>query len=291
MRTPKPLRHGNAPKYRLFALLFALALVAFACGGDDDDAVSTGDGGADDGSSTTGDDADGTEPDGDVFGTDEWVLTSGTVDGADLSLLDTHPVTLRVDGGEVGGTAACNSYFGTVVDDTTLFEGFAVTEMACDPPESMALESTFLDALGRVTDAALDGDDLVLTGPDVELRFSSVAPTPDVDLEGTTWMLDTLIDGEAASSVLAGTSPQIVLEAGEMTASDGCNTATGSYEIDDDTLVLGAVRSTLRGCEQGIMRQAQTFNAVLGSEPTISTEGDRLTLTGPDGLALVFRAG
>lgn len=285
MRTP------NTPRYRLFALLFALALVAFACGGDDDDAVSAGDGGADDGSGTAGDGVDGAEPDGDIFGSAQWKLASGTVDGDDLSLLNTHPITMRVDGGEVAGTAACNSYFGTVVDGATLFEGFGATEMACDPPESMELEFTFLDALGRVTDAAVDGDDLVLTGPDVELRFSTVAPTPDVDLEGGTWLLDTVIDGVSASSILADTAPQVVFENGEMTASDGCNTGSGSYEIDGDTLVLGAVRSTTRGCGEAIMRQAQAFNAVLGSGPTISIEGDRLTLTGPDGLALVFRAG
>ena len=230
------------------------------------------------------------EPDDDVFGDHEWILVSADVDGAPLTLLDSHPVTLRVDAGEVGGTAACNSYFGTVVEGEFLFDGFGVTEMACDPPEAMDLEFAFLGALGRTTSAAGSADALTLTGDGVELRFELVPPTPDAELTGTTWVLDTLIDDIAASSILAGTAPELRLD-DELALFDGCNTIAGGYEIDGDTLRTGALRSTLRGCEDGVADQAARIAAVIGAQPTISIEGNRLTLTGTDGLALSFLAG
>ena len=48
------------------------------------------------------------------------------------------------------------------------------------------------------TRAAVDGDDLVLTGDGVRLRFTPVAPVPDSPLEGTRWVLETLVEGETA---------------------------------------------------------------------------------------------
>ena len=282
------LSPAGAPTLRrLLAVLVAFAVVVTACGGDDDDAGVVA--GGNDGGTVT-DEPSGEEPADDPFGSDEWVLISADVDGAPLALLDSHPVTLRVDDGEVNGTAACNSYFGTLVDGPLLFDGFGVTEMGCDPPEAMDLEFAFLQALGRTSTATASGDELTLTGDGVELRFSVVPPTPDAALTGTTWMLDTIIDGDAASSILAGTTPELRLD-DELSLFDGCNTIGGGYEVDGDTLRIGALRSTARGCEDGVMRQAAMISAVLGSDPSISISGDRLTLTGADSLGLSFRAG
>lgn len=292
MFSPLPSRHSRIPLVVL-ALLAVLALIAASCGGDDDDVSAGDDGVAGDDGTGTGDD--GTEPDDavdDIIGTVEWILTSATVDGSPLGLLDSHPVTLRLDGADVGGTAACNSYFGTLIGrGGQLFDGFGVTEMACDPPAAMDLESAFLAALLRTSDAARDGASLVLTGDGVELRFDEIPPTPDADLEATAWTLDTLIDGEAASSIIARPAPTLLLTAGTIEGSDGCNSFSGSYEIDGTDLRVGALASTLRGCEDGIARQAEHVSGVLSATPTVTIDGERLTLAGPDGLALVYRAG
>ena len=48
---------------------------------------------------------------------------------------------------------------------------------------------------------AFDGEDLVLTGDDLELRFHPVPPILTSPLAGTDWVLETLLDGETASSV------------------------------------------------------------------------------------------
>lgn len=283
--SPIPSPAVAAPFRRLLALVAIVVLVAAACGGDDDDSgvVAGGDG------DTVINEPAGEEPTDDPFGADEWVLVAGDVDGAPLMLLDSHPVTLQVDGSDVSGTAACNSYFGALIEGPLLFEGFGVTEMGCDPPEAMDVEFAFLQALIRTTSAAASGDELTLTGEGVELRFSAVPPTPDAELTTTTWLLDTIIDGDAASSILADTAPELRLDE-ELALFDGCNTIAGSYEVDGDVLSVGALRSTARGCQEGVMRQASTISTVIGAQPTISISGDRLTLTGADGLGLSFRA-
>ncbi len=275
---------------RLLAALLLLAVLAAGCGADEDD----------DDAPMTGDDvpADPTDPavdPADPFGTAEWRLVEATVDGTDLELIASHPITLQRRGDEVTGTAACNGYSGAIVGGATLFEGFAVTEMACDPPETMALESLFLQALGRVDTAVVEDDPggsgmLVLSGDGVELRFEQVAPTPDADLEGTQWMLDTLLDADAARSTLGDTAAGLRLDAGRITGTDGCNTFEGAYELDGDTLRVGSLAQTTRGCAPEVLEQARTIMSVLTGDPAVTLDGDRLTLRTGSGLGLVYRA-
>jgi heat shock protein HslJ len=62
-------------------------------------------------------------------------------------------ITITFEDGQASGQAACNSYGGAydAGDDGALsFEGFAVTEMACEP-ELIALESAYLQKLADVT--------------------------------------------------------------------------------------------------------------------------------------------
>ncbi len=67
-------------------------------------------------------------------------------------------MTLTFEDGQASGTAACNSYGGAYQagDDGSLsFEGFAVTEMACDPA-LMTLESAYLEVLGGSPGSSVD---------------------------------------------------------------------------------------------------------------------------------------
>lgn len=43
-----------------------------------------------------------------------WQLMSGTVDGRPVPIVDSHPITLNIDGYVIGGTAACNGYGGNL---------------------------------------------------------------------------------------------------------------------------------------------------------------------------------
>jgi hypothetical protein len=121
-------------------------------------------------------------------------------------------------------------------------------------PAVMAAESSFLAALGAADTVALDGTDLLLTGPDVELRFRPVPPVPTSRLVGTRWVLETLLDGEVASSTVG--------------------------------------RSEIRFKADGTFTGAQDGHelAVLGDGFQVSIEEDRLTALADD-RGLVYRDG
>lgn len=104
-----------------------------------------------------------------------WQMTSGTVDGEEIPLLDSHPITITFEGDEVSGTAACNGYGGTFdLDGSEIaFGALAMTEMACIPEETMEAEAMFGTALTRVDTVVID-DQMTLSGEGVELVFESV---------------------------------------------------------------------------------------------------------------------
>lgn len=101
-----------------------------------------------------------------------WQLTFGVVNGEEIPILESHPITMTFDGDEVTGTASCNGYGGTyeLSGATITFGNLAMTEMACMPEETMRAESLFAEGLAMVETISLD-DDLTLSGTDAEFTF------------------------------------------------------------------------------------------------------------------------
>jgi heat shock protein HslJ len=255
----------------LTSLVTVLVLLAAACG---ETGTGAGEGGLD--------------LDGD------WVLVEGTGPDGEVPIADAQAPTLSIDGDRWGGTV-CNSYGGTarVDGDQVTIDELAWTEMWCEDEELMASESAFLAVFPAVEQVARDGDRLVLTGPDVELVYDPVAPEPDVELEGTAWLLDALVEGPgpdgAASSVIGEAT--LRLDGGQLGGHTGCNTFGASYEVEGDRLLVGDVSQTLIGCEDALQRQEAHVVGVLEAGPTFLVEGPRLELTAPDGRGLHFRLG
>jgi heat shock protein HslJ len=232
---------------------------------------------------------DGQSPGADPFGATTWQLMSGTVDGTALALVDGHPVTFRVENGQIGGRSACNSYGGDItVEDgvVTIGPGF-MTEMWCADEGVMTLESAYHATLARVTRVALEGDELMLTGDDVELRFTAQPEEPDAALIGTTWTLDTIIEGEVASTP-ASEATLVFAADGTVSGSTGCNSMFGNYSETGGFTQMG---STKMACEEPIMAQETLVNEILGSDATLTIEGAMLTIADLEGRALVYRAG
>ncbi|WP_108718257.1 META domain-containing protein [Miniimonas sp. S16] len=102
-----------------------------------------------------------------------WTLVSGSGPDGEITPVDGAPITLMVDGeGAVSGKDGCNNIVSTVtVDgDTVTFAPIASTMMACEQP-IMDVATAYGSALGAVTTGDLDGEQLVLTGPDIELTY------------------------------------------------------------------------------------------------------------------------
>ena len=220
----------------------------------------------------------------------EWQLRRGTLDGREIPLLPTHPITLRISGNEVSGRAACNHYSGTV----DIHEGrwstgtMAVTQMACEPPEAMELERIFLEALGRAERHRVDGGVLVLEGAGVELVFDLVASPEAAAVDSAPWVLEGLVTGAAISSAVEGGT--LVFDTdGTLRVSTGCRELSGSYALDGERLHVDLDLDTV-DCPPQVAEQDRHIVEVLDAADRIELDGARSTISAPDGRAVVWRA-
>ncbi|HSK07927.1 MAG TPA: META domain-containing protein [Acidimicrobiia bacterium] len=118
--------------------------------------------------------ADPSEPAGYDPTDSAWLLESGTLRGAAIPVLATHPITLVFEEDGAGGTSACNQYFGdyTISGAAIGFDQLTQTDMACSPDQVMDSEARFLEALSLVDALTVTGDSLTLSGDRVELVFA-----------------------------------------------------------------------------------------------------------------------
>jgi heat shock protein HslJ len=107
--------------------------------------------------------------------TNAWILDAGTLDGADIPIVEGYPITLIFDEpeGTAGGKSACNQWFGgyTLSGNELTFTDIGGTLMACTDEGVMDSETAFLDAMGLVELFTVEGNELNLTGVDVDLLF------------------------------------------------------------------------------------------------------------------------
>ncbi len=222
-----------------------------------------------------------------------WVLVAASVDGQTLALNDQYRVTMTIDGSAIGGQAACNSYGGSVSIDDGAFavDEISMTEMACEP-SVMEIESTFLSGLARVSAATRSGDTASLTGEGVEFVFDLLPPVPTAELIGTTWVLDTIIQGDSATSTAAGAEPaRLLLRAdGTFVGGTGCRDLSGEYIVSGDTVQFTSF-STHGECPSEIEWQDGQVITVLEGGFTVEIDGDRLTVTASGGEGLSYRSG
>lgn len=78
---------------------------------------------------------------------------------------------------------------------------------------------------------------------------------------GTIWFANSINNSE----LTAGSSISVQFDnQGGLTGSDGCNTFSGSYEIDGSKINIDPnMMSTLKGCEEDVMNQADEFTKLL----------------------------
>lgn len=247
-------------------MLVVLALIVAACGGD-------GDGGG-----TT---ADTTQ----VTGID-WELTTLLLDGTGVDLAGTTP-TIRFDAsGEAGGSNGCNSYGGSysIAGGAITFGGMFQTEIGCQP-DVAAVETAFMLAISRVDTFDTAAGRLTLSASDgsSEMVFAEPAPVIDNALQGS-WVLDTIGDAVAVSSIVAGTDPTLEITDTEISGTTGCNSFFGALTWDaDGSFVVTEMGWTEIGCERGIMQQEQAILETLSNAATYEIEGDRLLITTAEG--------
>jgi len=214
-------------------------------------------------------------------------------DGADKPLFADTRISLTFSDGRLGAQAGCNSMSGpyTLDGQVLLVGNMATTEMGCQP-DLMTQDQWLAGFLGSGPQLSLDGNDLVLTsGTTVITLLDREVAQPDQPLVGPLWTLDSIITGDAVSSVPVGASGTIQFGAdGRVQIFDGCNSGGGSYAVDGDVIQFDQIALSAMACDGTAAELEQAFVQVFdATSMTFVIDADSLTLqAGANGL--IFRA-
>ncbi|HEX6337024.1 MAG TPA: META domain-containing protein [Jiangellaceae bacterium] len=207
-----------------------------------------------------------------------------TEGGQDRELVEGTRISLDfTTDAQVSANAGCNHLFGDVTISSERLEvgPMGGTEMGCDP-QRHAQDEWLMDFLQSSPTWLLDGDRLTLSAGETEIvLLDREVADPDRPLEGTRWLVDTIISGDLASSMPAGTegSAWFVVEGGRFTASSGCREFEGSVEVGDDTLRFGELVQTDPACAEEYRGVDEAMQTIFGDEVEYSIEAGRLTFT------------
>jgi heat shock protein HslJ len=104
-------------------------------------------------------------------------------------------------------------------------------------------------------------------------------------LEGTRWTLESYLTSESElADVLPGAEITARFQEGQVVGSAGCNSYFGSYEVEGDSLAIGAIGSTEMYCgPEEVMDQEGAYLSALGSASSFSIAGDQLHLVWASG--------
>ena len=222
----------------------------------------------------------------------DFVSTSVTDDGAPMALVPGTQIRIAFHDGQLGASAGCNSIGGAYrVDDGVLvFDGGGMTEIGCDP-DRHEQDDWLVALLASRPSAEVEGDDLVLTsGGTVLALVDREVAEPDLPLAGTTWTVDTIISGDAASSVPDGAVATFTFAAdGRVEVETGCNTGSGTYEATDGQLRFTDVAVTEMACVGAAGSLEAAVLPILGADAVdYAIDAGRLTLkAGDDGLGFI----
>jgi heat shock protein HslJ len=261
--------------FRRTVLVALLTLGLAACG----DATGSGD----PADSSVEEPADPMDPTG------SWVMIDGP-----MAPIDGWDVTVTIGGDQIGGTAACNSYGGSVTwsDDGAISVGeLAQTEMACEPAEVMDLEQAFLTSLARADAFAVDGSVLTLRSGGDAWTFEELPPAPTAELVGTTWQLDGYVANDAVSNETGMEAATLTLHAdGTLSGSTNCRQLSGTWTESGAEILFTQLEAEGECPDEAAADLDGRILQVLGDGFTVAIDGGQLTITSQGGVGLTFTA-
>lgn len=249
--------------------------------------LSCGDRGGDDPGPTGGSDLDIT-----------YVVTSVTDGGEPHALVKGTEIRLTFDGDRLGITAGCNAMGGTYTLDGTRLtvSALSMTEMGCDAPR-MEQDTWVAGLFGRDVQLTTGAAPTLISGDVVLTLADREQVVPDKPLVGTRWVLDTLIEGDAASSLPQGSSGELTfITKTRYDTSVPCGLSQdGSYTIAGDRITFTTGSGGIADCfgtnsdvEGDNQLVSEAFSEVLGAGARWSIEENRLTITrGDRGLGFI----
>jgi len=194
--------------------------------------------------------------------------------------------------GKLAANAGCNQMSGAVSFDGDRLKvtEMGSTAMGCD--EARHDQDAWLaEFLGTGPKFALNGEQLVLTGERETITFvDRKVAQPDQPLQGPRWVVESLLDGQTASSVPAGTQAFLHFSEDTVTGDAGCNEVSGTAVQRPNTIVFANLVTTDRACpgDRGALEAAVL--ATISGEVTMKIDSDRLELRNANGKGLQLRA-
>lgn len=202
-------------------------------------------------------------------------------------------LTLRADG-RLTARAGCNTMTGSfhIKAGRLVVTGLGQTEMGC-AAELMAIDAEIASLLSARPSVLPTGDSLQLDATRIALRLVDLETVdPTSPLVGTTWVLDTLLDRDVASTIpqeLQGKAT-LAFDTETIAWTSGCNGAAGTYQMDRGVLAVQEVSSTAIGCAEPEKIIEARLGVVFTAKPTVVLVRHRLTITAPNGQGLGFTA-
>jgi heat shock protein HslJ len=258
------------------AVVCAMVLAA-GCSGDD------GDGASGSGRSTSGTTATSESLDGRFF-------LSTEVHGREL-VVGTR-VELAFEGSELTISAGCNMMGGdySITDGILTLDGGSSTLKGC-ADDRMAQDRWLEELLRSSPTISGTNDGIVLQqGETLIVLADRTITETDRPLVGTQWRLETIIDGELASSVPAGVDvPTLLIGDDQAMIFTGCNNGGARVDVARSILSLQLPSYEEKACGLDATATENTVMAVLQGLVSYELEGNELTLTNGQ-QALVYRA-
>jgi heat shock protein HslJ len=219
-------------------------------------------------------------------GLDGRTFISTTVVGHDL--VAGSNVRLTFKDGQLGMSAGCNHIGGRYsIDAGRLTTGaLAMTDMGC-ATELMA-QDTWLSGFVSGATVGLDGSTLTLRNGAVTMSLTDrEVADPDRPLEGTRWVVDGIVSGDAVSSIPAGVTAALTIAGGQLQVEAGCNRGHATIAVAAGTVTVGPLALTKMACGPDATAVEQAVVAVLSGTVAVDIDADVLTLTtGRQGLTL-----
>ena len=236
-------------------------------------------------------DSAGGEPWGRTF-----LSTSVTENGQPRPLVAGTRITLTFmeDGHRLGAQAGCNSMGGqaSFTGGRMIVGDLSTTEMGCDPPRH-AQDEWLARFLTSRPEWSRSDETLTLDNGTtrIVLEDKKVAD-PDRPLRGTKWVVDTIIEGDSASSVPAGEAYVVFEDGDHFQGNTGCNGMGGNSVVHEDSskITFSEVISTKMACNDDRMRLERAVLGTLKGDVDYRIDAAFLRLDAPNGHGLRLRA-
>ncbi|WP_405779086.1 META domain-containing protein [Streptomyces sp. NBC_00859] len=193
--------------------------------------------------------------------------------------------------GRVNGSTGCNHFSApATVKGDTLTVGAATSTLIGCPSKLQSYETALRKTLTGKLTVHLSGRNLTLrTAKGDSVKLTQKPAERAAPLAGTTWKVDSLVDGASMSTLPPGTAGKARLtfgKGGSVSGSLGCNRVSGMAKVTGSTVTFGPLTTTRMMCKAPVMTLERQLLKVLHGPVHYGIQHRVLTLKAHDGTGI-----